>query len=358
MATVTKTIGTVSQDYETITLWEADLDDTLLYSSGDDAVGEMYNDSAFAEGATVTINGGDTVGLNSILLTVASGERHDGTAGTGARWEVAGTFHLEITEDKVTIEWLEIDGNGNNPPQLILDARAGSERTPQNIYKWLILHDLTRAGAVRGLFINTGGGRVLNSIIYDMICTSTGSDVCHALQLGSASSQRITEQKNCTVYNTTNTGGSGNCHGILFGDHANASCVNCVSMETNGTTSGTVQDYRDAAPSNAVTNNNAASDTSASGTGSLDSLTDTAQFVSVTGGSEDFHIVDTDAGIFEAGADLGTTPTDVQFDADNYDRDTGGTTWSMGAFDGDELRIAPTGSPWYQYQQQQLLTGA
>lgn len=41
-ATVTKTIGTSSRDYSTITLWEADLDDTGIYSSGDDAVGEMY----------------------------------------------------------------------------------------------------------------------------------------------------------------------------------------------------------------------------------------------------------------------------------------------------------------------------
>ncbi len=83
MATVTKSIGTSSRDYSTITLWEADLDDTLIYSSGDDAVGECYNDSAFDE--TVEINGGLTVGLNTFTLTAATGEQHDGTEGTGVR---------------------------------------------------------------------------------------------------------------------------------------------------------------------------------------------------------------------------------------------------------------------------------
>ena len=47
MATVTKTIGTGSRDYSTITAWEADLDTGSIYSSGDDAVGEVYNDSSF-----------------------------------------------------------------------------------------------------------------------------------------------------------------------------------------------------------------------------------------------------------------------------------------------------------------------
>jgi hypothetical protein len=85
-ATVTKTIGTSSRDYSTIQLWEDDLDDgtsaandATAYQNGDDAIGEMYDDTAFDE--SVTIDGGGTVGLNSIKLTVPVGERHDGTAG-------------------------------------------------------------------------------------------------------------------------------------------------------------------------------------------------------------------------------------------------------------------------------------
>ena len=59
MATVTYSIGTSGRDYSTVTSWEADLDNGALYSSGDDAVGECYNDSAFSDGAV--INGGGTI---------------------------------------------------------------------------------------------------------------------------------------------------------------------------------------------------------------------------------------------------------------------------------------------------------
>ena len=64
MATVTKTIGTSSRDYSTISAWEADLSDGSIYSAGDDAVGEMYADSTFT-GNTVTIDGGTSIGGSS-----------------------------------------------------------------------------------------------------------------------------------------------------------------------------------------------------------------------------------------------------------------------------------------------------
>ena len=70
--TVTKTIGSSGRVYSTMTLWEADLDVATTYSSGDDAVGECYADSDFDEG--LNMNGGGTIGLNSVVLTVAAGQ--------------------------------------------------------------------------------------------------------------------------------------------------------------------------------------------------------------------------------------------------------------------------------------------
>jgi len=116
-----KTIGTSSRDYTTITLWEADLDDgttaannNTAYSSGEDAIGEVYNDSVFDE--ELTIDGGGVVGLASIVLTVPSGQRHDGTEGNGARIVVnaAVATSIIITNSSiVNVEWLELDANGN-----------------------------------------------------------------------------------------------------------------------------------------------------------------------------------------------------------------------------------------------------
>ena len=40
-ATVTKTIGTTARDYSTMTLWEADLDDSTVYQSGDRCRGRV-----------------------------------------------------------------------------------------------------------------------------------------------------------------------------------------------------------------------------------------------------------------------------------------------------------------------------
>ena len=70
MATVTKSIGTSSRDYSTIAAWEADLDNASVYSSADDVIGELYADSEFNE--DLDIDGGGTIGLDSITLTSSS----------------------------------------------------------------------------------------------------------------------------------------------------------------------------------------------------------------------------------------------------------------------------------------------
>ena len=144
-ATVTKTIGTASRDYSTITLWEADLDNTTPYDAGDDAVGEIYNDSAFDE--EPAINGGGTIGLNSIILTVASGNRHDGTAGTGARIVISATGASQIlnltSAPTTTVRWLEIDGNQQ-----------------------------ARSGAKSGITTNQASGSILDKLIITLLIIS------------------------------------------------------------------------------------------------------------------------------------------------------------------------------------------
>ena len=121
--------ATFKRFYSSITNWEAGLDDWDVYGSGDIAVGECHNDSVFAE--TVTINGGGTVGLASVRLSVHSGSRHDGTAGTGARIvptsTPSGVGIVNIYRDDVTVEWLEISGasatsNGNVGVRITSDA--------------------------------------------------------------------------------------------------------------------------------------------------------------------------------------------------------------------------------------------
>src|SRR5690606_4826408 len=94
----------VALSYRIVTAWEAELDNVAVDAGGDDAVGECYDDSAFS--GAVAIDGGGTVGLNSVTLTAADGEKHDGTAGTGVRntsgnWETGGIGNA--------IRWIELE---------------------------------------------------------------------------------------------------------------------------------------------------------------------------------------------------------------------------------------------------------
>ena len=160
MATITKSIGTSSRDYSTITAWEADLDNTGIYTSGDDAVGECYNDSAFS--GAVTVDGGSTVGLGSVTLSVANTERHDGSAGSGS--VTSGLIFFSNNARVYTVEWLEIkDTTGGisqsqNTTSKVLVAR---NNIVHNIYHNNSTH-------VAGIGTIVGGGDAYNNIIYDI----------------------------------------------------------------------------------------------------------------------------------------------------------------------------------------------
>ena len=99
MTLITDTIGTTARDFSTVTLWEA----SLSAHAGDDVTGEMYNDSAFDESPTF-----DDATPTSIKLSVAAGERHDGTAGTGARFVASVGNRRFIIQTAMTLEWIDV----------------------------------------------------------------------------------------------------------------------------------------------------------------------------------------------------------------------------------------------------------
>ena len=111
MATITKSIGATSRDYSTIAAWEADLSDTDIYASGDNAAGDCYADSDFTE--NVDISG--TFDLSSIALTAAFPDRHDGTAGSGVVIKPSSTasYAIRIAESNTTISFIEMNGNAS-----------------------------------------------------------------------------------------------------------------------------------------------------------------------------------------------------------------------------------------------------
>lgn len=316
MGTVTKSIGTTGRDYSTITAWEADLDNAGVYAAGDYAVGEAYNDSAFNE--SVTINGGGTVGLASVKLTVPESERHDGTAGMGARIvrsSISGTSILSSQRNNLTVEWLELTASAKKTSgDTFVGYTSGNYSTNTH---HLLIHDFDSSTnyAISGLSVTGTTPVSHNNIVYDVKKSGgTAGNATGITQDGDSA-----EFYNSTVFNMTST--SGNGVGISY----NYTTVkNCIAMGA-GTS--------DFSGSNGTQSNNMSSDDTAPGTGSIgadDGVLTANQFVSTVDGSEDLHLK-TGADAIDVGTDLGTTPAGVNYDIDNRDRDAQGDTWDIGA---------------------------
>jgi len=359
MATVTKTIGTSSRDYSTISAWEADLSDESIYSNGDDAVGEMYADSTFT-GAQTTIDGGTSIGgssgqdLNSVKLTVAAASRHDGTAESGALLKpTSGSGHgvaiIKIARDDFTIEWLDLSMDSldsQNTNKAISIASGSGNCTIRN----MLIHDKggnpgsSGPSAISsGLSLTTSENwYFLNNIIYSLI--ETNNDSVAAINIRSFKGNLYIY--NNTIYKLTSNGGSKDAVAMRFGDgtHIQANIKNNIVA---GLDKGDIAAayWMDETPnSNRVLN---------SATNLSDDTTDAAKdaedfdvnkndstaligktlaqiaFVSTSAGSEDLHIT-ADSVCVDAGTDLGTTGG-TQTDINGRDRDAQGDTWDIGA---------------------------
>ena len=311
MATITRTIGSAAgRDYSTVSSWEADLDDSGIYSSGDDAVGDVFNDSVFNE--RVIINGGGTVGLNSIRLTGAAANEHDGTAGTGARFVTQTTGDIvDVQRGAVTIERLESDKNTFRGACFLTNTST--------VIRQCIAHGPLTINLGVGIQLNGTGEDIINNFVYDVNSsknTQTGGGIVDVN--GTGSNQQIL---NNTVFDI----GGSNSQGIKIQDVGTNEVRNCISL-----TIATESSFSPSSPSSATMNRNMSSDTSASGAGSLTNQTASNEFVSTTAGSEDLHLK-SGANAIDAGVDLGTTPTNIEFDISNRDRDDLADTWDMGA---------------------------
>ena len=331
MATVIETIGTAARDRSTITLWEAAINNTTYPTAGTVAKGECYDDSAFDESVVLNASASN---VDEIILSVQANERHDGTAGTGARI-VRGTFSdtyiLSIEEENISVEWLEVDQN-----QITGGAAGytlnGAESANQTNLNWrnMIVHGTRFSSswsrAILALVNDSGTHNTLNCIVYDV--ESPGNRDAGGIVTINAG--RTTNVLNNTVHDVYTNSNADPAYCFEVFDQALFTCKNNVGTDpVNDGTFGQAC-YSNSTYSNADVSHNLASDTSASGTGSLDSKASADQFVSTTAGSEDLHLK-TGADAIDAGTDLGTTPTGVNIDIDGRDRDAEGDTWDMGA---------------------------
>ena len=357
MATVTKTIGSASRDYSTLTAWEADLDNDTPYDAGDDAVGECYDDSDFDMNGDFTLDGGGTLGLNSVRLSVAAGERHDGTAGTGVRIYTSTSTNfrfkvMPINTDKYSliIEWLELDGSDASTSTQLVTGNNQISSSYATLLRNCIIHNERK----RMVQSTTKEIRVQNSIFYKCGASATATIPVY-LRCGYAGGGFY----NNTMHYLTSSTTSAWAYLRFFFATQNTSetrIINNLATKVFLPNSSSIKEYGFYAGGAKTPysdtdryKNNASEDTSSidimlEGTvGSSACITGVSPdniYVSTTVGSEDLRLKD-NTEILGAGNDEGNS-NNVDIDIRGYDRDNA-DHWDIGAYQyvrgGDPLGV-------------------
>jgi hypothetical protein len=302
MAVVTKSIGdgvAPERDYDTIVTWEAALGGAAG-GAGNDAIGEGYNDSAFDE--TVLINDATP---DTVNLSVASGERHDGTAGSGTRIVRTGNgtvITLGVVAPTVRVEWWEVDINGNN-----VNSGAGIEQPALS----------------NTLYVQVAA----NCIVHG-----------HNGEIASAFKGSTTRQStwlNCIGYDIECNGDTGAPSSIFYGPDDKSMFYNCIAHDLNRTDE-RVDGEADGFDITTDSKCKIATDDTDSGAnysaGADDGVLLANLYVSTAAGNEDLHVQDAAADQVDVGVDLADLQG-VNVDIDGFDRhaDDSHDPWDIGA---------------------------
>ena len=312
---------TITRAYNTLQDWEDDcvaVPGCFPISAGgrggdlvtDDRheIGVAYHDAssgAFidddADGEVVWIDGSMVNASHHRELTVAVGQRHNGTAGTGAVVDGQSTteFPVRIQESYTKVEWFEIKngydpGNGGSA-SLYVEGNG----TTSVLLEYMLVYDYGDGGNKNGARPESLGNpqsfTVRNSIFYN------GDRGVRSLEAGDS----VTVE-NCTTYNMSKGGYQTSGGGAL-------SVTNSIAMGSVASDdfTGVTGDY------------NLDEDGTAPGGNSI-SGTPANQFISITLGSEDLHL--------KVGADAidVADPTPLPFCCD-IDGGARIGTWDIGA---------------------------
>lgn len=268
------------RDYATPALWEADLDDTTKYGNSCHAIGEMYNDSTFDTGSTISLNGGSVTGLSLVELTAASGEAHDGTAGTGAEIRSLTPGIVVKTNGSgrfYKVNRLEVNGNKANGAEVYNDV-PNSHRT---VFEKLIIHGIKEAGGSAVAVVGAYNRRtsLFNSIVYDIESTSTSTG---AGATGvAAHNHAYFYMYGCNVHDVRSPEGHyAEGSGSQSTDITRRNCIITGTLDGQAFTGG--DQYS--------TYGNISEDATGPGADALTGVLPTDLYVSTISGSEDFHL--------------------------------------------------------------------
>lgn len=359
------------EDYNTITLWEDDRDGNLTGDDRQETLECYDDDGVLDENASVDINDSTTDATRFMKVTAPVGERHDGTVASGFEMSRSGGVWMRAADDYCEFSWLILTTATGISHDIVIQQEGSSNTKIKNCIGYGVTE-----GADRGVFKKYNGTGMIsvNSLVY----SSSG----YGFQNHST--------YNCSAYDLSDAGFGGGDHwnglavgaGLDFTMSAGSEyTTNCMSTadravdymiqrdtgttDASGNTGTTVKDTDQNFEATVLVGywfNNDTLSKSSQISVVVDNETLTLEESGVTGNNDAFRIGDscgyrtaaenfvnpgTDhhllstAPAIDAGTDLVDTPTDVKYDIDNYDRDTAGVIWDMGA---DEyVAAAPSG---------------
>lgn len=340
--------------YSTPGTWNSDLENTGLYSSGDTAKGECYKDSALNQTSTIVLgNEGGNVGIAISILSVAEGQRHDGTAGSGYVINFTNTAYLSFSYDsdpgydptQKTVEWIDLNfGEVANGEHYAVYLSGGGAFEYTTSISHCLIHDFHHSSTdnTEMVYCNGQYSCVHNNIMYDLECEAKSAGIW----------LNKDEQLACnnTIYriHSTETGASSNqSYGIYNANKNHLNISNNICVGITSTVADKHYDYYSAGGSSQARNNNLSEDSTADSYSASNGVTgvdpENLFMDSTVDGSEDLHLKN-GAEALRAGADLGTSVTinsqvvvssafgtPINIDIDGRDRDAEGDDWDIGA---------------------------
>jgi hypothetical protein len=301
------TTATIARWYTTMALWEDARDGDLVTRNAIEK-GVMYKDSSFTE-SYFTIDGSTTDATHYMWLTAADNQHHTGTTGTGVVLTGADCAEITASDPYTKIEWLEIQnfGNYNACAGISIDGSSGGTSVSINNMYFHDYYDSGGGVTIHAIYAYGGAtGTVTNSLV-EVGNTDEGGIM--ALDYGT-----LLNVYNCTVYGGSNA--------YIPDSNVTMRVKNSIGMSSAGTFHGASSGWY-----TSDSDYNLSSDIYVPGAHSITSQTASAQFVSLTNGSEDLHLKWSSTAI-NRGTDLSNVMTAV--DIDNQVRPIN-SLWDIGA---------------------------
>lgn len=153
---------TITRAFNSLGAWETGRGGNLKGENRRE-VGVAYNDGAFT-GAT--ISGSTTDPVRNMTLTAPQGQSHLGRAGTGVVVDNGASLSpaIQITDDYVTVEWLEIKG-GSGVAAHGVELGSGINPANRAMVRYNIIHDTGGDGVSIG--DSDSIADIYNNVIYE-----------------------------------------------------------------------------------------------------------------------------------------------------------------------------------------------